>query len=437
MEERQALEEELIETEEKIWYFLGLKPHSVVELFELLGRDITHISRHDITTQDFREAADVIYNTKLEQLRRNGVVSERDVDGAINRISEVPFRVWETIARGNVTDREIKAKFHNSGHLITAPAGQVLIKIPTNGWGHTSVLFSGDRWNSQLQPPYAQADDEGLENSADILVLEATYWWKIHRNRESALEKLDEIIISAVKKGEDIIFPIISLDRPLIVMYEIVMRLIKTWKINPQDVDIFYFWRMIGELLPVGQSQPMLKEIKKYWREFDQSRIGALSESTGKTRIIFAWGWFLPRGGSPAGAILEEALEQEEITIIFTNYHGEPWSNAANLLAGKEFDLTRENPEPHILTAWQKWHYIPGFSGHDDGPGLVAYARKVVRDGATIYLNHGTEESRQALALLMMRDEVLMGKWVTVVLPKVSREYAIKIPPHKRKKRRV
>jgi Cft2 family RNA processing exonuclease len=62
-----------------------------------------------------------------------------------------------------------------------------------------NILFSGDRGNSQLKPPYAQADDAGLEDSADALVMEATYGDRIHADREKELEKLDTIVIDAIK----------------------------------------------------------------------------------------------------------------------------------------------------------------------------------------------------------------------------------------------
>jgi Cft2 family RNA processing exonuclease len=62
------------------------------------------------------------------------------------------------------------------------------------------VLFSGDRGSSQLQPPYSQADDRGLENKADVLVLECTYGNRVHKNREEALQKLDKLVLDAIEK---------------------------------------------------------------------------------------------------------------------------------------------------------------------------------------------------------------------------------------------
>ena len=62
------------------------------------------------------------------------------------------------------------------------------------------MLFSGDRGNGQLKPPYSQADDTDLDDSADALVLESTYGDRIHPEREKELEKLDNLILDAVEK---------------------------------------------------------------------------------------------------------------------------------------------------------------------------------------------------------------------------------------------
>lgn len=62
-----------------------------------------------------------------------------------------------------------------------------------------NILFSGDRGNMNLPAPYSRPDDSGLENKADFLVLESTYGGRTHAPREHELQKMDKIIIGAVK----------------------------------------------------------------------------------------------------------------------------------------------------------------------------------------------------------------------------------------------
>ena len=100
------------------------------------------------------------------------------------------------------------------------------------------------------------------------------------------------------------------------------------------------------------------------------------------------------------------------------------------MIHGKEFLLTKENPNPHKLEKGQHATYIEGFSGHEDGPGLVSYARKVMKEGGTIYLNHGSEEARQALYVLLMNDPIIKQKHIRVILPTVNQEYTISTARH-------
>ncbi len=58
----------------------------------------------------------------------------------------------------------------NTGHLVTAPATQILI----NARGK-NILFSGDRGNNNLPDPYPKPNDKGFENKADFLIMESTY----------------------------------------------------------------------------------------------------------------------------------------------------------------------------------------------------------------------------------------------------------------------
>jgi len=81
-------------------------------------------------------------------------------------------------------------------------------------------------------------------------------------------------------------------------MYEIVIRLIKTGKIKPEQVDITYFGRMIEDLLPIAKQQEIYKEIKKYyphWKPLSHDQLWSLIENTGTSRIVFAGGGFLPK----------------------------------------------------------------------------------------------------------------------------------------------
>ncbi len=124
--------------------------------------------------------------------------------------------------------------------------------------------------------------------------------------------------------------------------------------------------------------------------------------------------------------MLENALEQEKLTIIFPNYHGGPESNAGNLIGGRPFFLTRDNQTPHELKPGHKAHYISGLSGHADTPQLVDYAAKVIRERGVIFLNHGTNEAREALKTALENDPRIRVKKPRIVLPRQGKDYVLK-----------
>lgn len=141
------------------------------------------------------------------------------------------------------------------------------------------ILFSGDRGNDNLPDPYPKPDDEGLEDSADFLILESTYGGREHNNREKELVKMDKIIINAIARNEDIIIPIISLDRPVIVAYEIITRLIKTGVISSDKVEMLYFGNLLEKLMGlIPPNHPMKKAIKKYIKTMDKNMLDSLEK---------------------------------------------------------------------------------------------------------------------------------------------------------------
>lgn len=437
-----ALELQLERTEDELWYKLWLKQHSIIELLEMIGKEDENPQHYTVTSEDLRQAISNLWTEKMHRCAEQGIVSTIDVDKAVNKIVELPmntrYKVGAILRKKWQHNRDITITMKHSGHTQIVPSAQVYFEVPGKNGTNIGVLFSGDRGNSQFKAPYAQADDSGLENKADVLVLEATYGDRVHGNREEELQRLDHIVSEAIEKWEDIILPTISLDRPMMVMFEIVRRLlIKTdGTINDKlaaKVDISYFGVMIDKLLQIakGRKHPMEKEIRRFWGLFHDTQNNAqkkkLAKKWPKTRIMFAGGGFLPKNWSPAGAILEYALDQDDINVLFPNYHGGPGSNADNLIQWREFLLTKENPNLRKLSKarWQKWEHLRGFSGHEDAPGLVSYARKVIRKWGTIYLNHGSEEARQALYLRLINDPIIKEKKIKVVLPNANQDYLI------------
>lgn len=432
-EHREKLEEEREELEMYLWRDLGFAQNSFRALYEFIGKPLKQWEV-DVSSREFRIAIRKEHKRRTDLYEEQGWITQKDVSQAKIKMKEVSLNTSHKIGevlRWN-TKKPITARFQNSGHMHTVPATQVLYNL----WWDIKVLYSGDRGNRQLPSPYSQADDTGLENSADALILESTYGDRIHTEREKELERLDAIILDAVERKEDIIIPTISLDRPIVVMYEIVTRLIKTGKIEAKDIDMYYFGKMLSGFVESSEDHEMMQEIETYYPNWERLLSpGEFEKSAGKSRLVIAGWWFLPRDGSPAGGVIESALEQDNLTIIIPNFHGGPNSNAGRMLAGEKFQATREG-HTHKLKHGQNAYYSKAFSGHEDGPGLVEYARKVIKAGGTIFLNHGDEKSREWLRRLLQADPIIREKGIKIVLPRPEKEYVIKraLKPKNKKK---
>lgn len=121
------------------------------------------------------------------------------------------------------------------------------------------------------------------------MILESTYGDRIHTQREKELERLDAIILDAVERKEDIIIPTISLDRPIVVMYEIVTRLIKTGKIEAKDIDVYHFGKMLSGFIESSEDNEMMQEIEKYYPNWERLLSpGEFEKSAGKSRLVIA-----------------------------------------------------------------------------------------------------------------------------------------------------
>ncbi len=103
----------------------------------------------------------------------------------------------------------------------------------------------------------------------------------------------------------------------MMVMYEIVTRLFRKNTKLKEKVDMYYFGKMIREILDVAvaRKHPMEKEIHEFWKGLPHDHSAMFAKKGKKSRFVFAGGGFLPKNGSPAGAILEFALEQPDLNI--------------------------------------------------------------------------------------------------------------------------
>jgi Cft2 family RNA processing exonuclease len=398
------------------------------------SHEVEHAYRKEVLT----EIINLSYRSRMLRLAEEAIITPDDVEACIDNLKELTlwkfhkiFAGWEWKERDQ--KKSIEIRFQNSGHVYSATSAQALYRLGGKGGKH--ILATGDLGNDNLPHPYPKIDRAGLTGIADAVITEGTYGGTNHPDREKELDKFDRIIVDAIRSGKDIVMPIISLDRPIFGMWEIVTRLFekgsaigKEAKIKPEDVECLYLWNDLESFLP--KRTEVWKKIQRYMKPLDPDRVQSLGKKGKKSRIILAGGWFLPPK-SPAAGVLVHALKRNSTQVLFINYCGADDSNARRLLARKPFTAFEKNrmgeTEHELELSWnQGGHVVSAFSGHADQQTIVEHVLGASKKGAKILINHASDEAAKKLKRALQSTS---GYGVNVILPRLRQVFAVKKIP--------
>ncbi len=398
--------------------------HQLCMFLEIPDQEIGYLDNKEMI-DFFRKEIDEIYDKMLDELRHRWVITKSDVDRSLAALCELSREKWHRVMR--IDNGNIRVRFDETGHIVTWPGCSIGIDLPTRVWRKT-IGFTGDVWNPKLWYPWTNPDFKQIYNLYNTVVSEATYWDRIHPDRADELRKLDAKIMKAVKEKTDIVVITLALERSIYSLYEIIQCL-KNNGVNPDSLDISYFGDSIADVyrfFPKGEIKdavrPYLKPLLpngltrikkenflyKLWRPWERQRL-----------TITSCGFFAPEW--PSAHLLAYMYAQEKLLIISPNFHGEPGSNGQRLFDGEPFqidaDIYQPKPGHDTFTAG-------GFSGHADAEWLTRFIRKIITNKwGTVFLNHGSDEAREALAGRLLTDPVMISKKTKVFLPKQNKPY--------------
>lgn len=417
----------------ELWESLGIKwvkPHK---------KDKNHEAEIKYLKEVLTEYTNILYQSRTARLAEEEIITEEDVDNCISSIRELTLGKYHKIFSGEewgkkVTRKTIEVLFKNSGHLYSAVSASTLYRL--GGPSGKIVYASGDVGNDKPWHPYPKIDIEGVDGVADVVIIEGTYGGRNHSDREWELDKFDRLLIEAIKEGADVVIPIISLDRPIFAMWEIVTRLIEKWSkrgkeanLSHTDFECLYLWSDLEEFLPKGTE--VWKKIQKYFKPLRPERMQTLDKKWKRSRILLVAGWFLPPK-SPAAGVLVHSLKRNNTRVIFVNYCWDENSNARKLLAGEEFKAyakTRDHDYVrHILKLrWgQSADIVWAFSWHGDQEALLGVIERVSKNWAKILINHSDNAERKALEEIIKKKS---RKGLEVVLPRLRKSYPVFLVP--------
>lgn len=392
-----------------------------------------------------------IYEQKMRNLTDAHIITRVDVEDCIRKLEELTLGRLHTLFDGREGQKydwrkKIEIMPLNSGHLYSSVACMFYIRIGWAKW--IKGLLTGDIGNEKLSYPYPKMDisplllrDDKKENGdkeeyqkVDFVLTEGTYGHTLRHNYEEWMRDFENVLIDAITTKKDVIIPVISLDRPLYGMWEIVTRLFEgkseAWKeakIKPEQVDILYVGQDMQAFFPIWDNNVMYKKIRRHWHHLERDRI--LEKKWKKPRIIFVAGGFV-QPESPAAGVLIKSLRIPDTQVMVINYCGEKGSNGDNMITGKPFKAIQkgkkgEKIEHTLCLVWeQKGHRIGAISGHADSETIVELMEKVSKKRTRIFIHHSGAESREKLKRNIEKE--LREKNPEVILPRKGKKYPIR-----------
>ncbi len=354
--------------------------HGTKALCELLLLDSAKI--HEIKAEN--------ENEEREQAGLDLIEPLYTTDDAINTLQYLyPLEYDET-----TTFNKIEIKFKNSCHLLGAGSAYISVNNKT-------ILFSGDigSKNSQLLQPPEPAQQ------ADYIFMESTYGNRLHKDADIRLEKLRDVIVSAIKDNHTVIIPAFAVGRTQEVIYGL-------RSLNDEEINNIKFF---------ADSPMGIKATEIFKKNFDNYKLEIKKKLLVKEDIFSLKNLTFvdsPKGSyglnfikepkviisssgmCNGGRILDHLihyLEKPDTTIIFVGYQAEKTIGRfiqTNMEEIKIYDSVVKNNAKKVI--------LDGFSGHGDRNELINWVKNT--KPKKLFIVHGEKESMESLSETLKND---------------------------------
>jgi len=316
--------------------------------------------------------------------------TRRDAVQALHRFEPQPFSAEREIAPG------ITIRFVRAGHLLGAASVEIAAKSSLGGRQHW--LFSGDvgRYDAPIL-----RDPEPPASAPDALVLESTYGDRNHPHEQSG-ERLAEIIHRTFDRGGSVLIPAFALGRTQDLLF-FLSELALAGSIDPETVFLdspmaIKATEIYRQATPEfdAETQALLKQDAnplaadrfRRCRTVEESK--ALNERREPAVIVSASG--MATGGRIVHH-LARRLPEAKNTVIFVGYQAAGTRGRALLDGAQTISIHGQRVAVAAEIA-----QMQGLSAHADCEELLRWAKALPAAPRRIFLNHGEDPARKALA---------------------------------------
>jgi metallo-beta-lactamase family protein len=351
-----------------------------VDLCQIMLPDSGHIQESDVEQLNKRNA-----KRGLDPVEP--IYTLEDATDALKHFSSVPYETWMSPAKG------IRARYWNAGHLLGSAS--IEVEIEQAGQKPTRLLFSGDIGpdNKLLE------QDPEAPITWDYVICESTYGG---RDRfERSLEKRRDILANELKdaaaRGGVLLIPSFAVERTQEVVTDLIYLM--DHNLAPQ-ANIFIDSPLANKATEIFRKYASQIENGADLAKAFASPLVKATESVEESKGLLHFSGFhiiiAASGMAEAGRIRHHLLNhlwQKSTTVLLVGFQ-----------AGGSLGAMLEQGEKNVRIMGQQVavaatiRRIEDYSGHADGPELVAWIKARLPISKNLFLTHGEEESQVALA---------------------------------------
>jgi metallo-beta-lactamase family protein len=352
----------------------------------------------DITAILLRDAARLQaedcerFNRRLRRRsepRRTPLYDERDVERMLPRLTSLSYDKLKEITEG------VSIKFFDAGHILGAASVQMVVHDARRT---VSVVFSGDigpAGSPILRDPITPA-------LADVVLLESTYGERDHRSLAATCEEFLEILKSAEAAGSKVIIPAFAVGRTQDIVFHVgeflragELKNMEVYVDSPMAASVTDLYAQHTDLYDERANELLAENMKPlsfpgltYTRTVEESK--RLNSAKGPMVIISA------NGMCTGGRIrhhLYHSLPNPECQVVIVGYQSQGTVGRHLVDGSPSVRIFRDK-----LPVRAKIHTLGGFSAHAGQSALVAWAEALQSTDPRLFLTHGEDLPRTALA---------------------------------------
>lgn len=354
------------------------------------------------------------------------------------RVIALPFDKWFTIVE---TDQLVcRVRLQRAGHILGSAYVECDIDYPLDKH-NKRVVFSGDLGSSHT--PFLPSPKP--PEHADILVLESTYGDRLHEDRATRQERLEQVIDQALADSGTVLIPAFSIGRTQELLYEIediLRRKTLDSAPFPADLEGVEAAPAVGwSQLPIILDSPLAASFTRIYREFndywDAKAQERLSEgrkplafeqlitidshdkhlqvvnylaSTRRPAIVIA-GHGMCAGGRIVN-YLKAMLGDGRHNVVFVGYQVKGTPGAAIQKYGPQGGYVELDRERYEIKAGVTT--VGGYSAHADQRELIEFVTGMGEWPSEIRLVHGGSNAKNKLSQSLQRKYAARKRTLTI-----------------------